>query len=240
MDRRRVHVRSRRGGERLRLSVAVDGNGGPPMECAVEHSLRDDIARGAALGTARAYGSEWRRGRSLKGISDQGLSALYRVHEQGPWMPALAFSYAIKIPTANPSKGFGTGYTDHQLIFIASRDLGRVHVDFNAVGTIAGGPDGHDGATQFGLALSLPVTSRFTWVLDSFGGAQPGTTDKYGAALSGGTWALRPWLVLDGAYTRAYTAGAPRQQFTFGVTHAIKPGFGSALRGARVARLFGR
>ncbi len=177
---------------------------------------------------------------SLKGISDQGLSAEYRFHEQGPWMPALALSYAVKIPTANPRKGFGTGYIDHQLIFIASRDLGKVHFDFNTVGTIAGGPDGHDGATQFGLALSVPVTSRFTCVLDSYGGAQPGTTDKYGAALSGGTWALRPWLVVDGAYTRAYTAGAPRAQFTFGITHAIKPGFGSAFSGARVARLLGR
>lgn len=176
----------------------------------------------------------------LKGISDQWLSALYRFHEQGPWMPALALMYAAKIPTANPSKGFGTGYTDHQLLLIASRDFGKVHFDFNVVGTIAGAPGGHDGATQFGLALALPVGSRFTWVLDSFGGAQPGTTDKYGAGLTGGTWTLKPWLVLDGAYTRAYTAGAPRQQFTFGITHAMKPGFGSAFSRARVARLFGR
>jgi hypothetical protein len=176
----------------------------------------------------------------LKGITDQNLSALYRFHEQGRWMPALALDYSTKIPTANPAKGFGTGYTDHQLVFIASRDFGRAHFDFNAVGTFAGEPYGHDGATQYGLALSLAVTNRFTWVLDSYGGAQPGTANRCGAVLSGGTWALRPWLVLDAAYTRAYTAGAPRQQITAGITHAMKPGFGSIFKAAKVARLLGR
>jgi hypothetical protein len=175
-------------------------------------------------------------GGHLKGISDHGLSALYRFHEQGRWVPALAVSYGVKIPTANPNKGFGTGYTDHQLVFIASRDLGRVHFDFNTVGTVAGGPDGHDVAAQYGLALSLPISRRLTWVLDCFGGPQPGTSDRYGAALSGGTWALRPWLVLDAAYTRAYTAGAPREQFTVGITHAVNPGISSAFKRFRVSR----
>jgi hypothetical protein len=174
----------------------------------------------------------------LKGISDQQFSALYRFHEQTGWTPALALNYGIKIPTANPAKGFGTGYLDHQLTFIVSRDFGRAHFDFNAVGTVAGEPYGHDSAVQYGLAISLAVTHRFTWVLDGYGGPQPGTSDRYGAVLSGGTWALRPWLVLDSAYTRAYTAGAPRQQFTVGITHAMRPGIGSALKESRVARLF--
>jgi hypothetical protein len=173
----------------------------------------------------------------LKGISDQYLSALFRFHEQGRWMPALAFDYGIKIPSANPAKGFGTGYIDHQLVFVASRDVGRAHFDFNVVGTVAGAPYGNDGAAQYGLALSLPLSSRLTWVLDSYGGPQPGTADRYGAVLSGGTWALRPWLVVDAAYTRAYTTGTPRQQVTVGLTHAIKPGFRSAFKSARVARL---
>jgi hypothetical protein len=36
-----------------------------------------------------------------------------------------------KVPTANPSKGFGMGYIDHQFTFIASRDVKRTHIDFN-------------------------------------------------------------------------------------------------------------
>jgi hypothetical protein len=160
---------------------------------------------------------------ALEGVSDQWLSATYRFMEQGRKVPAMAFSYGFKIPTANPAKGFGTGYVDHQLVLVASRDVRRVHFDFNAVGTLAGGPGGNDGATQFGLALSLPVTKRLTGILESDGGPQPGTADRYGQALGGAQWNLRPWLVLDGAYTRAYTAGSPRQEFTVGFTVARRP-----------------
>ncbi len=155
-------------------------------------------------------------------------------------MPALALNYGVKVPSANPAKGFGTGFTDHVLTLISSRDFGRAHFDFNVVGTIAGEPYGHEGAAQFGLALSLPVSRRFTWVLDSYGGSQPGTTNRYGAVLSGGTWTVHPWLVLDAAYTRAYTAGAPRQQITMGVTHAMKLAGWPSYRSSRVARLLSR
>lgn len=177
---------------------------------------------------------------SLHGMTDQSLSITYRFHEQEARSPALALSYGIKIPTADPKKGFGTGYTDHQLTFIASRDLGRAHLDFNTVGTLAGGAEGHDGAAQFGLALSVQATKKFTWIPESDGGAQPCTPDRFGQALLGGQWALHPWLVLDAAWTRAFTAGSPRQQFTAGFTWSRQAMFPPIPRGARVARLLGR
>lgn len=189
------------------------------------------------MGIARTHFAERGGTAPIKGASDQGASVLYPFYEQSRRMPAMALNYVVKIPTANPTKGLGTGYTDHQLTFITSRDFGRAHFDFNVVGTIADEPYGHDGAAQYGLALSLPLTKRLTWVLDNYGGPQPGTPDKYGAVLSDGTWALHPWQVLDAACTRAYTAGTPRQEITAGITYSIKPGFESALRSARVARL---
>jgi hypothetical protein len=177
---------------------------------------------------------------SLGGIGDQWINARYRFVEQGRWVPALAFDYAVKIPTANPAKGFGSGFADQQYILIASRDLGKNHFDFNAVGTLAGEAHGHDGAAQFGLALTRPVTKRLSWILESYGGPQPGTPDRFGAAFTGGTYALRPGLVFDGAYTRTYTAGSPRQQILFGFTCAIRPGFATIPKGSVIARLLGR
>ena len=97
---------------------------------------------------------------ALAGIGDQCINLTYRFHEQGRRMPALALAYAIEIPTGNPSKGFGSGFVDHAFSFVASRDLGRIHVDFNAVGTLAGTTNGHDGAAQFGLALSRQMTAQ--------------------------------------------------------------------------------
>jgi hypothetical protein len=175
---------------------------------------------------------------ALEGVSDQWLSTTYRFAEQGPRVPALAFSYGLKIPTANPQKGFGTGYVDHQLTLIASRDVGKAHFDFNTVGTLAGGAGAYDGAAQFGLALSVPVTKRLTGIVESDGGPQLGTAERFGQALEGGSFAMRPWLVLDCAYTRAYTAGSPRQQFTAGFTYARRPKVAVGLLG--LGRLVGR
>src|ERR1017187_2613218 len=113
---------------------------------------------------------------------------------------------------ANPAKGFGSGFADHQFLFIASRDLGRIHLDFNAVGSLTGEASGHDGAVQLGLAATRAMTSRLSLILESYGGPQPCTSDRFGAAMIGATFSLRPWLVVDGAYVRTYTAGSPRQQ----------------------------
>jgi hypothetical protein len=177
---------------------------------------------------------------SLEGAGDQWLSTRYRFHEQGRIVPAMALLYDAKIPIANPAKGLGSGFVDHQLIFIASRDLGRYHLDFNTVGTIVGERRGHDGAAQFGLAVTRPVTKKLSCILESYGGPQPGTSDRFGAGFAGATYTLRSQLVLDGAYTRTYTAGSPRQQVLVGVTYARRAGLAPLPRSSTFARLLGR
>jgi hypothetical protein len=199
-------------------------------------SPRMDMRWGLPGHIAQA-GGEWP---TMNGVSDQSISFLYRFHDQGRWMPALGLSYGVKIPSADPDKGFGSGYTDHQMVFIASRDLGRFHADFNAVGTVAGADHHHDGAVQFGLSLSLPVSPRITLVVDNFGGGQPGTADRLGATLTGISWMVHSRLVFDASYARGYTAGAPRQQLAAGVTYSMRPGFGLIPLGAKLGRLVGR
>ena len=177
---------------------------------------------------------------SLQGVGDQWLGARFRFHEQGRFSPAMAFLYAGKIPVANPAKGLGSGFVDHQFLFIASRDLGKNHFDFNAVGTVVGSSHGHDSAAQFGLALTRPITPKLSGILESYGGAQPGTSNRFGAGFVGATYTPRPQLVLDGAFTRTYTAGSPRQQVLFGVTYARRAGFSTLPRDSAFARLLGR
>jgi hypothetical protein len=177
---------------------------------------------------------------SLQGIGDQWLGGRYRFQEQGRVMPAMAFLYAGKVAMANPAKGFGSGFADHQLVLIVSRDLGRNHFDFNTVGTVAGGAGGHDGAAQFGLALTRPVTKKLSGILESYGGGQPGTPDRFGAVFAGATFTVRPQLVIDGAYMRTYTAGSPREQVLFGITYARRAGFAPLSRRFAAARMLGR
>ena len=177
---------------------------------------------------------------ALEGVGDQWLNARYRFVERSKWMAALAFDYGFKIPMANPAKGFGSGFVDHQFTMIASRDLGKNHFDFNAVGTVVGEKQGHDGAAQFGLALTRPVTPKLSLILEAYGGPQPGTSNRFGAAFAGASYVLRQTLVLDGAYSRTYTEGSPRQQLIFGFTFAMRPGFAPLPKGSSLARLMGR
>jgi hypothetical protein len=175
----------------------------------------------------------------LGGTTDQWLGALYRFHDQGRRAPDMALDYAFKIPTANPAKGFGSGFADHQLTFIASRDLGPNHLDLNVVGTIAGAATGSDGAAQFGMAFTRSFSSRLLGTVEAFGGPQPGTSDRYGALLAGGAWGIRPWLAINGGVTYAYTAGSPRQQYLMGFIYSMRPGF-PTLKESRLMRVFGR
>jgi hypothetical protein len=177
---------------------------------------------------------------SVQGSGDQWLGARYRFVEQGRVVPAMALLYTGKIPSANPAKGLGSGFVDHQMVFIASRDLGKSHFDFNTLGTLAGSAQGFDGAAQFGLAVTRPITSKLSGILESYGGPQPGTADRFGAGFLGATYALRPQLVFDTAYTRTYTAGSPRQQVLFGFTYARRSGFAPLPRSAAFARFLGR
>ena len=177
---------------------------------------------------------------SLEGVGDQWFSARYRFIEQGKVVPALAFIYAYKTPTANPAKGFGSGFADSQYVLIASRDVGKNHFDFNLVGTEVGLKNGHDGAAQFGLALTRPVSKKLSWIIESYGGPQPGTSDRFGAGFTGVSYTLRPTVVIDSAYARTYTAGSPRSQFMCGVTYALRPGFSPLPHGSAIARLLGR
>lgn len=176
---------------------------------------------------------------ALTGVTDQWLSVTYRYLEQGRRVPAQALSYSFKIPTANPAKGFGSGYADHQLTWIASRDVRRLHFDFNAVGTLAGAPRRVDGAAQYGLALSAPATKTLGLIVETDGGSEPGSADRFGQALLGASWTVRPWLVVDAAYTKAFTAGTPRQQLTMGFTYAHRPGLPGSGR-PRMLRALGR
>jgi hypothetical protein len=176
---------------------------------------------------------------ALTGTGDQWFMARYRFLEQGPRVPALAFLYGCKAPTANPAKGFGSGFADHQFTFIASRDFGKNHFDFNTVGTVVGGAQGRDGSAQFGLALTRAVTSKLAWILESYGGPQPGTPNRIGAGFTGASYTVRPTLVLDCAYAHTYTAGSPRDQVLFGFTYAMRPRFRPISRGLAIARLLG-
>jgi hypothetical protein len=169
----------------------------------------------------------WQTGTlSLQGAGDTYLGARYEFVAQSHDVPAMGVFYQVKIPTANANKGFGTGYVDNLFTLLASKDIGKYHVDFNLDGTLAGAAGGaRNGAVQGDLAVTRNLPKGTAIILENFGGSEPATSSRIGIILVGATWAVRPWLVLDTAYNRTYTGtpGQPRDQFLIGGTWTIRP-----------------
>jgi Putative MetA-pathway of phenol degradation len=76
--------------------------------------------------------------------------------------PGIAVAYFIKAPTASSSKGLGTGQVDHSFLFLTSKTLGRVGLDFNAVYLLAGRTSdaGHSSSGQAAFAASYGLTKH--------------------------------------------------------------------------------
>jgi len=74
------------------------------------------ISQTDARGTYRTFGDNW-------------LGTEIRVHKQTRRLPAMAFSYAFKLPSASTENGLGTGRVDHSFAFVASENTAHFNVD---------------------------------------------------------------------------------------------------------------
>lgn len=164
-------------------------------------------------------------GISETGTGDNWLGFQYRFHRQSGRVPSLAFGYALKFPSASVAKGFGTGRYDHQLEFLASKDLLGVHFDFNASLLVLGrqGASGHDHNAEFNLAFSHPVYKKLSFTGEFYGDTSPNPAVP---AFASGLWALTcavtPRLVIDAGMDHGLTSGAPnKQRYFVGFTYSI-------------------
>ncbi len=111
-------------------------------------------------------------GRSTDGVGDTALSAKWQFFEETGWAPALALAPSVKLPTADPDRGLGTGSTDVSVRGIASKkfDVFSVHAN---LGYTFVGRDSFQGEELrdpyfYGGALEVPVGAWFELVGDVF------------------------------------------------------------------------
>jgi hypothetical protein len=89
------------------------------------------------------------------GIGDAYFSAQFTSIAETQHLPSLAFAYLAKLPTADTSRGLGTGCMDHKLTLLASKKLYSTDIDFNASLLVNGNPDTHRWDTGYQLSLGL-------------------------------------------------------------------------------------
>ena len=152
------------------------------------------------------------------GIGDAWLGARYRFNQGKNGLPSFGALYLIKLPFASPAKQQGSGYTDHSLALLMSKDLGRTHLDFNAVRMAIGSASGTKGGTFGALAISRPLHGRLSGTIEAYGGDQDGTSAALLTAIS---WRWSERLLTDIGIERGFWGNSGQTKVTFGMTYAV-------------------
>jgi hypothetical protein len=72
------------------------------------------------------------------GAGDTQLGMQAVLQPESKTRPGVALAYYIKLPTASPAKGLGTGGVDHSFIGLVSKTVGKTTIDFNTIYLLAG------------------------------------------------------------------------------------------------------
>ena len=158
------------------------------------------------------------------GIGDNWFGPQIRFYRQTKHAPTLAFSYAVKAPTASTAKGLGSGRVDHSFTLLVSKDIKKIHFDFNATSFWIGKPvgSGFDQNFQMNLAFSRTIKGRLAVTGELYGNTELNSaTPGFASTLWALTFAVTPRLVIDAGVDTGLTHGAPQKRFFAGVTYSI-------------------
>jgi hypothetical protein len=159
-----------------------------------------------------------------QGFGDNWLGPQIRIRRQTKLVPTLAFGYAVKIPSADSDNGLGSGRVDHSLTFLASKDISRVHFDFNATQFWIGRQNarGFDLNNQFNLAYSFVIHKPLQFTGEFYGDTELNReSPRFVSSLWALTYTVKPRLVIDGGFEAGFTSGGPRRRAFAGVTYSI-------------------
>lgn len=133
------------------------------------------------------------------GVGDTSPGFKYRFIEEEGLVPTLSFAYEVKIPTASRRKGLGTGRVDHNLDFLASKELIGLEWNFDYHLGIVGkeGEKGFDDFHLFALSFSRPLFGP----VGIWGEIYKGLNIKRAPGITSTDWALTyqltPRVVFD-------------------------------------------
>ena len=172
----------------------------------------------------RVAANNWQHDATLHdaGVSDTQLGFKWRFlhqHKQG-LQPTLSFQYTGQLPTADPL--MTTGYAAHQFTFLASKDFGRHHIDFNTSYNLIGRNGGFDHTWEPTITYAFQLTKKWQLNAEAWGFTrQNAANPAVVATLWGPSYSLKPWLVLDSAIQFGHAGNIPDVTYLGGFTYCI-------------------
>jgi hypothetical protein len=173
------------------------------------HNL--DVRWGADL-----MNRESEAGESREAVGDTAVAVRYQFWKQSPRVPSMAVQYGAKLATAGPV--LGTGYGDNSLGFLASKDFGKLHLDYNLVHAWLGTAGGTRPYTYTVAALSRSLYGPLGVIVEFCGDLQP---VGYPVGTFALTYKIGRRLTLDGGATIPLGSSTVRNQVLLGFTYAI-------------------
>jgi len=160
------------------------------------------------------------------GIGDLTAGAKWRFLNERAWCPRQALAPSVKFPTADEDDGLGSGETDYDLTWIASKALtGRLGAHLNAGYSFIGDPSGEElgDIVHYGVAADYQISDALQGVAEVFAEKElengGGTAVQYNVGLR---IALSDALTLDAAAgSRICGDGIPDFAATVGLTWAF-------------------
>ena len=156
------------------------------------------------------------------GIGDLVVAAKWQFIKMCPFGARHAIVPSVKFPTADEDRGLGSGETDYDLTWIASRGLGdKACVHVNAGYSWMGKPDDGDAddVVHYGVALDYQLLNAVQWVGEVFAEKElnddADTVVQYNA---GFRWTPADNLTLDLAGGSKLRGEAPDFTATAGLT----------------------
>jgi hypothetical protein len=162
------------------------------------------------------------------GIGDARLGLQIVALKETSAHPALAFAYYVKLPTASEAKELGTGRYDHKLVFLLSKQVGEVDLDFNGAYLNHGREDGagRESGGQAAFSFSREFENRFGFTGELSGQSLDEEQPRGVYALTALTYKVNRRLQLDGGLRFGLTSDAPRVGAFAGMTIGVADLFG--------------
>jgi Putative MetA-pathway of phenol degradation len=194
---------------------------------------RDDLTGGLRFGLTHDLDFHWSSSAFIHlmdgagdrtGYGDNWLGLKYRFLRQTKHRPSMGLLYEAKIPSASFVLGLGSGRVDHAITYLASKDVHRLHFDFNLIELIAGQPtaSGFDHNTGFALASWLTVTRRLSVVVEPYGYTILNQNNgAFASTMIGFNFKVKPRLYLDSGLDVGVTSDAPSKRVFVGITYAL-------------------
>jgi hypothetical protein len=158
------------------------------------------------------------------GIGDFSPGFKYRFLKQDEVLPALSFSYEVKAPTASRKKGLGSGRVDHNLGFLASKELLGLDWDLSYFLSWVGkeGKKGFDDAHLWALSFSRSLFGPLALSGEIYGGPRVNrSTPGFASTDWALTYGVTPRIIFDIGVDIGLTPAARDVTYFAGVTVAL-------------------